>query len=105
MVHISTIMRFLVFIHTVHKTVILCWLLSHMGISGNEMADSVAKAALQKDVSESCLISYTYQYIGQYVCDLWQSEWDTDVSNKLHAIKPLIENSRVMTRPIHVRQL
>ena len=32
-------------------------------ISGNERADSTAKAALQKDVSD-CLISYTdaYQY-------------------------------------------
>ena len=45
-------MRFLVFLHTVHKTVIFCWLPSHMGISGNERADSAAKAALQKDVSE-----------------------------------------------------
>ena len=25
----------------------------------------------------------------QYVCDLWQSEWDTAV-NKFHATKPLI---------------
>ena len=42
-----------------------------MGISGNERADSSAKAALQKDVFE-CLISYTdaYQYICQYVRDL-----------------------------------
>ena len=62
-----------------------------MGISGNERANSTAKAALQKFVSE-CLISYTdtYQYISQYVRDLWQREWDTAVNNKLHAIKPLI---------------
>ena len=57
----------------------------------NERADSAAKAALQKDVS-NCLISYTdtYQYISQYVRDLWQREWDTAVNNKLHATKPLI---------------
>ena len=62
-----------------------------MGISVNERADSAAKSALQKDVSD-CLISYTdaYQYISQYVRDLWQSEWDTAVNNKLHATKPLI---------------
>ena len=62
-----------------------------MGISGNERADSAAKAALQKVVSE-CLISYTdaYQYISQYVCDVWQREWATAVNNKLHATKPLI---------------
>ena len=32
---VHTIMRFLVFFHTVHKTVIFSWLPSHMGISGN----------------------------------------------------------------------
>ena len=86
-------MRFLVFLHTVHAvhTTVIFLLSSHMGISGNERADSAAKAALQKDVSD-CLISYTdaYQYISQYVRDLWQCEWDTAVNNKLHATKPLI---------------
>ena len=64
---------------------------SHMGISGTERADSAAKAELQKDVS-NCLISYTdtYQYISQYVRDMWQREWDTTVNNKLYATKPLI---------------
>ena len=75
---VQVIMRFLVFVHTVYTTVIFCWLPSHMGIYGNERADFAAKAALQKGVSD-CLISYTdaYQYISQYVRDLWQSEWDT----------------------------
>ena len=61
---IQTIMRFLVLLHSVHTTVIFCWLPSHMEISGNERDGSAAKAALQKDVSD-CLISYTYasQYI------------------------------------------
>ena len=46
-----------------------------MKISGIVRADSAAKAALQKDVSEF-LISYNdaYQYISQYVCDVWQRE-------------------------------
>ena len=73
-----------------------------MGISGNERADSAAKAALQKDVS-GCLIPYTdaYQYISQYVRDLWQSEWDTSVNNKLHATKPLIGEQPSAYRSIH----
>ena len=67
---VNCFMRCLVFI-----PVMFCWLPSHMGITGNERADSVAKASLQKGVSEY-LISYTdaYQYIGQYVRDLWLSE-------------------------------
>ena len=52
---VQTIMRFIVCIHTVHKTVIFCWLPSHMGITRNERADSAAKTAIHKYVSE-CLI-------------------------------------------------
>ena len=87
---VQIIMRFLVFLHTVHKTVIFCWLPSHMAISVNKRADSAAKAALQKDVSD-CLISYTdaYQYISQYVCDRWQSEWDMAVNKQASCYKTL----------------
>ena len=65
---VQTIMRFLIFIHTVHKHVIFCWLPIHMRINGNEKNESAANAALQKDVSE-CFISYTdaYQDISQCV--------------------------------------
>ena len=58
---VQTIMRFFSFLAYCTKTVIFCWIPSHMGISGNERADSAAKAALQKDVS-NCLISYTDTY-------------------------------------------
>ena len=36
---VQTIIGFLVFLHTIHKSVIFCWLPSHMGISGNQRAD------------------------------------------------------------------
>ena len=52
-----------------------------MGISGNERANSAAKAALHITHNN------VYQYICQYVRDLWQSEWDTAV-NKLYATNP-----------------
>ena len=69
----------------------MLYFVGYQVISGNEKAETSAKAALQKYVSDR-LISYTdaYQYISQYVRDLWQSEWDTAVNNKLHATKPLI---------------
>ena len=41
---------------------------SHMGINGNEKADSAAKAVIQKDDTE-CLISNTDAY--EYISDFW----------------------------------
>ena len=31
-----------------HKDIVFCWVLSHIGIQGNERADVLAKAALDK---------------------------------------------------------
>ena len=64
-------------------------------------ADNAAKAAFEKYGSD-CLISYTdaYQYISQYVHDLWQSKWDTSVNHKLHATKPLIGEQPSVYRSI-----
>ena len=85
------ILKFLIELHAKRKIVVFCWLPSHMGVSGNEKADAAAKAAFEKEISE-CLLPYSdsRQYIGQYVRDLWQREWDLAVHNKLHAIKPTI---------------
>ena len=102
---VQTIIRLLVFLHNVQNNVIFCCLLSHMGITRNKRADSASKAAQQKDVLE-CLISYTdtYQYISQYVHDLWQSEWDMAV-NKLHATKTLIGEQSSAYRSVHRDQV
>ena len=77
---VQTIMRFLVFLHTVHKTVFVGYPVIWEFLETNVL---ILFAALQKDIS-SCFISYTdtYQYISPYVRDMWQS--------KLHATKPLI---------------
>ena len=56
--HCSNYYDILKFIHTVHNNMTFYWLASHVGITGKERADSEAKAALQKFVSEY-LISYT----------------------------------------------
>lgn len=41
-----------------NKIIYFCWLPSHVGIKGNEKADSAAKAALSKEIT-SCFIPYT----------------------------------------------
>ena len=36
-----------------HKTIYLCWILSHIGIRGNEAADMTAKESLNLDITDS----------------------------------------------------
>ena len=64
------------------KRIVFCWLPSHMGIKGNEKADKTAKSALSLPKS-NYKVSYTEFFS-------WQSQWDADLFNKFHAVKPTL---------------
>ena len=87
---VQTIMRFLVFPHTVLYIKRFYFVDCPVIWELLEMKEPNNITALDKYISE-CLISYTdtYQYISKYLRDLWHREWDTSVNNKLHATKPL----------------
>ena len=80
------------------KTVQFMWVPSHIGIKGNDRADSAAKEALDledliMDVPHLDFKSRIYPYIKMK----WQSEWDrenADKGNKLYAIQPEISNPK-----------
>ena len=73
------------------KRIVFCWLPSHIGIRGNEKADETAKSTLSLPQSNN-KVSYTdfKTSILTYIQSSWQSQWDADLFNKLHAVKPTL---------------
>ena len=62
-----------------------------MGIRGNEKADETAKSALSLPES-NYKVPYTdfKTSILTYTQSFWQSQWDADLFNKLHPVKPTL---------------
>lgn len=86
----SIIQNILLKLHNMHHIrVIFCWLPSHIGIKGNELADTAAKSAL---VLPPTIIKLPFTdfkpCLNTYLFNRWQSVWNTAVHNKLHSIKP-----------------
>ena len=73
------------------KTVILCWIPSHVGIPGNERADRVAKAALSLPISPVKVSAMDYLPRAKLLMyKEWQEIWNCCDGNKLHAINPTV---------------
>ena len=74
------------------KDVVLCWVPSHIGIEGNEAADTAAKNALRWPVGADQM-PYTdiVPMAKAYVKKSWQRSWAGEAHNKLRAIRPTIK--------------
>ncbi|GFV81155.1 RNase H domain-containing protein [Trichonephila clavipes] len=75
--------------------IVFCWLPSHVGIIGNEQADSVAKSATTY-ISLAIPLSYIKRIILHHIFTIWQESWSQQLDNKLHSVKPVIEAWHVM---------
>ena len=86
--------------HLVRENFIVefCWLPSHVGISGNEQADNLAKAGLNLDKPRRSKVPFTDLKINisNYIKQQWQNRWDYKHDSirvlKLHYINPLIKH-------------
>ena len=71
------------------KELELCWIPSHIGIKGNDQADSAAKTAWKIPIDKSFKIPYTDLKIEikNFTQNKWQLRWNNTPHNKLQTIK------------------
>ena len=74
-----------------HKTIHFCWIPSHIGIRGNEAADTAVKESLSQDNIFS-QVPYTDLkcQINHFISNKWQERWSSCPENKLFKIKPTL---------------
>ena len=81
------------------KSVIYCWIPSHIGIYGNEKVDKSAKESLNLEVTDFKIPFNNFKpFINKYVCDKWQTLWDDTPFNKLKEIEPIVNHHRLVPK-------
>ncbi|GBN11674.1 hypothetical protein AVEN_56386-1 [Araneus ventricosus] len=71
-------------------SILFCWIPSHVGIPGNELADNLAKSATI-NLDSPVPVNDVKNYIKSILHSKWQAQWDRKDTIKLHSIKLLID--------------
>ena len=89
-----------------NKEIVLCWIISHIGILGIEIVDQQAIIYLSLEpTSLKIPFSYFNPSINKYVLDQWQTSWNNSIGNQLFEIKPTIGEHQSVVRNIRTEEV
>ena len=82
------------------KSIQLCWIPSHVGITGNELADAAARRAASAPCTHRLPLPARdfSPAVSLFVHSQWQQEWDSQQNNKLRELKPTLQPWRSSSR-------
>jgi len=73
------------------KTIVICWIPSHVNIRGIETADATAMSALCSSITKMKFPGHKLiSLMSNFCLDEWQDTWYCCVNNKLHSIYNLL---------------
>ncbi|GFU95507.1 RNase H domain-containing protein [Trichonephila clavipes] len=72
-----------------------CWIPSHVGITGNEQAENVARSA-KTELPLTVPLRDIKRVIQNRIVNAWLLSWYVEKNSKLHCVKPVIGALPVM---------
>ena len=85
--------------HTISelKTIIYCWVPSHIGIYGNEKVDKNAKESLNLEETVFKIPYVNFKpFINEYISDKWQTIWNGAKFDKLREVEPIVKRQKAI---------
>ena len=78
------------------KSVQFCWIPSHVGVHGNELADAAARRAAAAPCTRRLPLPARdfYPAVRSFILTEWQAEWRLRGGRKLREVKPTLEHWR-----------